>query len=120
MGAGGAWALAAAAPDRFAAIAPVCHHGNDSQIDELLQLPVWAFHGARDEIVPVESHQKFLAEINRRGGNAHLGVFPEGTHGNIVMPVYRKPELYQWFLAQRRGAPPAPPPDDQHPNLSGR
>jgi predicted peptidase len=52
MGGFGTWAWAAARPDRFAAIAPICGGGDPAWADRLKGLPIWAFHGARDRIVP--------------------------------------------------------------------
>jgi predicted peptidase len=48
MGGFGTWRLAAAQPHRFAAIAPICGGGDPTDACNLKDLPVWAFHGARD------------------------------------------------------------------------
>ncbi len=102
MGAGGAWELAGRAPERFAAFAPVCAHGGIGLAPKLTDLPIWGFHGSADEIIPIEPHQKLIEAIHARGGQARLSVIPGGTHGNIIMPVYKDEELYDWFLEHRR------------------
>ena len=53
MGGAGTWDLAVAAPERFAAIAPLARGGDESQAERLMDLPIWAFHGAVDEVVPL-------------------------------------------------------------------
>jgi Predicted peptidase len=53
MGGFGTWRLAAVQPHRFAAIAPICGGGDATEACNLKDLPVWAFHGARDCIVPL-------------------------------------------------------------------
>src|SRR5262249_30321293 len=54
MGGFGTWAVALAAPDRFAAMAPICGGGDPARVGALRHLPGWAFHGARDPIVPLQ------------------------------------------------------------------
>src|SRR5262245_42370638 len=54
MGGFGTWACALAAPERFAAIAPICGGGDPSRVGVLQHLPVWVFHGAHDPIVPLQ------------------------------------------------------------------
>ena len=43
MGGFGTWDLAQAAPERFAAIAPLCGGGNLDRLCVMRNLPVWAF-----------------------------------------------------------------------------
>jgi len=46
----GTWALAAAHPKRFDAIAPIFGGGDPAPADRLRGAPVWAFHGADDRV----------------------------------------------------------------------
>ena len=46
MGGLGAWNLAQAEPERFAAIAPICGGGNLERLCIMRNVSVWAFHGA--------------------------------------------------------------------------
>ncbi len=108
LGGGGAWYLAATNPDRFAAMVPLCGYGGVSLAKKLTNLPIWAFHGAEDAITPLEPHQKLVDAVNQQGGNATMTVIPGGNHGNIIVPVYKKQELYDWLLKQERGKPIVP------------
>ena len=101
LGAAGAWEFAGSRPERFAALVTVCAHGPLSLAPKLTQLPIRAFHGAKDDIVPLASHQALVEAINKAVGNALLKIYPEGDHGNIIVPVFSNEELYQWMLAQR-------------------
>jgi predicted peptidase len=56
MGGFGTWHLAATYPSLFAAIVPICGGttpfvGFPERIQVLKNVPVWAFHGAEDEVV---------------------------------------------------------------------
>lgn len=102
MGGFGAWELAAAAPRRFAAIAPLCGGSDPRHATSLVDLPIWAFHGEQDDIVPLQATQDIIDALNAAGGQPRLTVLPAEGHG-ICDGIYQMPELYQWLLSQRRG-----------------
>jgi predicted peptidase len=103
MGGYGTWALAAQCPERWAAIAPICGGGSwlygfPQRVMRLVGLPVWAFHGARDPIVPLAESQRLVDALVTNGGDAKLTIYPEAGHDSWS-ETYANPELYQWFLA---------------------
>jgi predicted peptidase len=77
MGGFGTWALAAYAPERFAAIIPICGGGEVTSVPRLKRLPVWAFHGANDDIVPIERSREMVDALTKAQGKAMLTVYPE-------------------------------------------
>jgi predicted peptidase len=101
MGGFGTWSLIVAHPHRFAAAAPICGGGDPEAVGAVAHLPVWAFHGARDPLVPLRSSAEMVDALLARGGNARLTVYPEAGHNSWV-EAYGEPELYGWLLAQRR------------------
>lgn len=101
MGGYGTWHLAAAQPQRFAAIAPICGGGNPNEACNLKNLPVWAFHGAKDRIVPISESEKMVTALKACGGNVKFTVYPEAGHDSWTQ-TYNNPELYDWFLQHRR------------------
>lgn len=103
LGAMGAWELAGAAPDKFAAFVPVCGYGGMSLAKKLTHVPIWAFHGDADDIVSIQPHRELIEDINKRGGQARLTVIPGGTHGSVIGPTYDNPEIYSWMQKQSRG-----------------
>ena len=102
MGGYGTWALASKYPDRFAAIAPICGGGTMIMALGLEDMPVWAFHGAKDQVVPVGESERMVETINARGGNARLTVYPDAGHDSWT-ESYENQELYDWLLSHRRG-----------------
>lgn len=101
MGGYGTWHLAYKYPDRFAAIAPICGGGIRLYADKLKDIPIWAFHGAKDKVVPVKESEEMVKAINARGGNARLTVYPDAGHDSWTV-TYNNQELYDWFLKHRR------------------
>jgi predicted peptidase len=101
MGGFGTWATAAAYPDEFAAIVPLCGGGHPSDGEKLIKLGIWAFHGDRDEVVPLQQTVDMIDAVRTAGGTPKLTVLPETGHG-ICNTVYRSDELIPWMLEQRR------------------
>lgn len=110
MGGYGAWSLAVKHPERFAAAAPICGGGNGIDVllaegarkEALASLPIWAFHGAKDNVVPVSESERMIAALKRAGlTNAQLTVYPEADHDSFTQ-TYNNPRLYEWFLEHSR------------------
>jgi len=101
MGGYGTWHLAAAQPQQFAAIAPICGGGNPQAARKLKNLPIWAFHGAKDNVVPLSESEIMVSALKTRGGNVKFTVYPEAAHDSWTQ-TYNNPELYEWFLQHRR------------------
>jgi len=113
MGGVGTWELAAFAPQRFAAVAPVCGAGKPSHAARLATLPVWAFHGADDKNVPpsgpfnmgafqgVGSASMVEAIKNAGGTKARLTLYPGVAH-NAWDRAYGEAALYRWLLSNTR------------------
>lgn len=101
MGGYGTWSLAAAHPEKFAAIAPVCGGGNPKDAAKLARLPIWVFHGAKDPTVPLQRSEEMVQAINAAGGNPKFTIYPEAGHDSWT-ETYNNPEFYTWLLAQKR------------------
>ena len=101
MGGYGTWALAITHPERFAAIAPVCGGGSAPGAPRIAHLPIWAFHGGRDDVVPLSASEAMVEALRRAGGAPRFTVYPELAHDSWTR-AYGDPELYTWLLAQRR------------------
>ena len=102
MGGFGSWRLAAYAPERLAAIAPICGGGETYWTKEFAHLPVWAFHGAKDTGVPLERSQAMVDALKKSGGEPKFTIYPDAGHDSWTA-AYDDPELYKWLLAQKRG-----------------
>ena len=64
MGGFGAWEIAAAHPDMFAALMPICGGGNPAQMAPALKsLPIWVFHGGADPVVPPQRAREMVDAI---------------------------------------------------------
>ncbi len=101
MGGFGTWALAAYAPHRLAAIAPICGGGETYRTRLYPHLPTWVFHGGKDGAVPIARSQAMVDALKKAGGDVQFTIYPEAGH-NSWTETYNNPKLYEWFLAQKR------------------
>lgn len=101
MGGYGTWAMALEYPDRFAAIAPICGGGNPLKVKSISHLPIWVFHGARDNAVDIKNSQDMVDALKKVGGNVKFTVYPDAGHDSWT-ETYDNPELYEWFLKHHR------------------
>jgi hypothetical protein len=106
MGGNGVWAIGLRYPEYFAALAPVTGYfdypfGVPENICDLKEVPVWAFHGGRDQIIPVEAEQELVDALVACGGNAQLTV-SQDMKIDVQYKVYEDPELYDWFLSHKQ------------------
>lgn len=101
MGGFGTWRLACEHPNRFAAIAPICGRG-DPFADRLIpHLPVWIFHGAKDEVVPLQASQEMVDALKKTKGKVEFTIYPDAGHDSWTQ-TYSNPALYEWFLKHTR------------------
>jgi predicted peptidase len=100
MGGYGSWMLAAAAPNRFAAIVPICGGGNPEDAGKLKSLPIWVFHGAKDSAVSLKKSEEMVAALKKVGSDVKFTVYPNAGH-NSWTATYDNPKLYEWLLKQK-------------------
>lgn len=106
LGGSGTWYIAARYPDVFAAIAPISGFTShldfiDEHIGALRDMPLWAFHGQLDTVVPFEETERIVERL--RGLNPNLKFSAEPALGHeIHWQVYPGREIYDWLLRHDR------------------
>jgi dienelactone hydrolase len=111
LGGGGTWVAAQDYPALFAAIAPVCGGYNaTSKACGIAgeNLPVWAFHGDSDSVVPLSRSTTMVNAINAcvpaPSPLAKMTIYP-GVGHNAWDYAYKtdnslhNPNVYQWLLS---------------------
>jgi predicted peptidase len=101
LGGHGVWDWATAYPQDLAAIAPVCGFGEAEDVCRLRQVPVRAYHGAADSVVPLARQQECVDALRACGGSAEFIVYP-GVGHDAWNPAYDDPALVPWLMAQVR------------------
>jgi predicted peptidase len=121
QGGHGTWVLGAKHADVWAAIAPICGYGGelwrgdkpkselpppftgkDAELGAALKdMPVWAFHGEADSVVPVKQTQDLVAAVKAAGGSPKMTTYP-GVNHNSWDTAYRTEDLGKWFLEHKK------------------
>jgi predicted peptidase len=101
MGGYGTWDSAIEQPWRFAAIAPICGGGNPGMAPRIKDLPVWVFHGALDNVIPITESITMVEALKKVKGNVRLTVYPDAGHDSWSQ-TYDSDEIYKWFLSHSR------------------
>jgi len=100
MGAFATWDILCRRPEAFAGAVAVCGGGDENCAAAIASIPVWVFHGARDDAVKVERSRNMVAALRRAGGQPHYTEYPDVAH-NAWDYAYT-PELFHWLFQQRR------------------
>lgn len=113
MGAFGVWdalcRTSGRTPGRFAAAIAICGGGDPAQAPRLHDVPVWAFHGARDDVVQPARSRAMVDALRRdaaaRPGHAELRYteYPDAGH-DAWSRAFTEPDLLPWLFAQHRPA----------------
>ena len=65
MGGFGTWKMLERYPDRFAAAVPICGGGDSAKACLAKDVPIWVFHGQKDNVVPIREDAKMVDAIKR-------------------------------------------------------
>jgi len=106
MGGIGSWYFTIKMPTRFAALLPVSFRGDGWSPAPAVGVPVWAFHGAKDNVIPLANAQALVDQFIASGGNIRFTIYPDGGHdGSTWTVTYNNPDVYDWMLRKRKPAP---------------
>lgn len=102
MGGYGSWSLAAAHPERFAAVVPICGGGDPATAKKIKDLPIWVFHGGKDRTVPLKRSEDMVNALKEAGAaEVKFTVYPDAGHDSWT-ETYNNPDLYEWLLKHKR------------------
>ena len=100
MGGFGVWDLLARHGERFAAGVPVCGGGDPEKAEALSEIPIWAYHGEKDPVVPFEGTKEMYESVSRFGKDRMIFTpIPDGEHA-IWDQAFRSTEMIEWLFAQ--------------------
>jgi len=104
MGAWGAWNLAVAHPELFAAFVPIAGYIDRIPMLECCKLstiPIRMYHGLQDDVVNIYYSKTMYERLKKCNANVTLDINKEAKHDSWV-PVYNDPKLYEWLLQQKK------------------
>lgn len=102
MGGFGTWDMGLCYPSRFSAIAPICGGGLSWRTSNLVTTPVFAFHGACDNVVPLVYSQLMVDAVEKSGGNVTLTIFEDTGHNDAIHKAYAETDLIEKLINAER------------------
>jgi predicted peptidase len=102
MGGFGTWACLAKAPELYASGVPICGGGDPATAEAIKGIPIWAFHGEKDQAVPVAKTREMEAALLKAGTKQFRATYyPEEGHESWI-PAYNNPALLAWMMLQQK------------------
>lgn len=101
MGGYATWDLLGRAPQTIAAAMPVCGGGDPSLVSKYKTIPIHAFHGEADPVVPVKTTREMIAALETAGGKPQATYYPGVQHDSWTQ-TYDNIEVIKWLFDQKR------------------
>ena len=101
MGGFGTWELLQRYPKKFSAAIPICGGGDLKECKSLTKIPIWAFHGKKDKLVPVSRTVNMISCIQKNGGISKMEIMEKAGH-LCWNEVYKKKEVVSWLMSQKK------------------
>ena len=101
MGGTGSWHYILTYQQMFAAAIPICGGADPDLGQMIIDTPIWAFHGQKDDIAPVDLSRDMIKAIKEAGGNPRYTEFPDANHFSWPL-AYDTPGLLDWLFNQKR------------------
>ena len=101
MGGFGTLDLLSRRPELIAAAVPICGGADLGKVKNYKDVPLWIFHGTKDDVVKPDLSRDLVAKLKQLGSNPIYTEYPEGNHG-IWEAAIREPKLLPWLFSQRK------------------
>ncbi|HEX4714205.1 MAG TPA: alpha/beta hydrolase-fold protein [Ktedonobacteraceae bacterium] len=104
----GTWDAIERWPGYFAAAAPIAGAGDPSKAAVLKNLPIWAFHGSADTVIPASGSRQMIAAIQAAGGHPRYTEFAGQGHGvwtyvySLDNSALNVTAFFPWLFSQHK------------------
>lgn len=79
----------------------ICGGDHTSNVRKYAQVPLWIFHGEKDDVVPSTHSHAIVAELHRLGAHPKYTFYPEANH-NSWDSAFAEPDLLTWLFSQSK------------------
>jgi len=101
MGAFGTYSILSRHPELVAAGIGVCGGANLDLIKNYRHIPLQIFHGAKDEVVPVQYSKDLANQLKKLSAPVQYTEYPSLKHA-IWTKVYEDPNTLNWLFKQKK------------------
>jgi predicted peptidase len=97
MGGMGTYELLRRKPKLFAAAFAICGGDHVANVKKYRKVPLWVFHGAKDNVVPLAFSESVVQALRRKGAKVNFTVYPNADH-NSWDAAFAEPALLPWLF----------------------
>lgn len=101
MGGFGVWELLWRIPEKIAAAIPICGGGPTKMASKMNEVPIWAFHGTKDNVVHPRLSANLVKAVQQAEGRAKITLLPDVNH-NSWDPAFADPEYLKWLFSHKK------------------
>lgn len=101
MGAMGTFELLRRQPKVFAAAFAICGGDNPKNVKKYKKVPLWVFHGEKDDIVPVSLSEQVVGALRDKKASVKFTVYP-GVNHNSWDNAFQERELLPWLFSNSK------------------
>ncbi len=102
MGGIGTLDIAIRYPKRFAALLPIAFRIEDGwDLCKIKDIPMWAFHGEKDDIIPFNKAQTVINMLVVCGADPTFTAYSDLFH-DAWTRTYNNPAVYDWLLTKKK------------------
>ena len=87
-------------PDKYAAAIAICGGHNPQLASAYCPIPVWFFHGGKDNVVPQRYSQAVYDELKKCNPKTKYTRYPDANH-NSWDPAFAEPDLLKWLFGNQ-------------------
>jgi len=103
LGGSACWEMGMRYPDLFSAIAPMGSGGGDlSRVQNITEIPIWAFHNAHDAETPIQGVRDTVDALQAIDGKVILTCPVALSHDTWTVATTEH-DVFSWLVARRRG-----------------
>ena len=101
MGASGTWDVISRYPDLFAAAVTMSGVSDPSTAARIAHMPIWAFHGRKDQVSPVYVTQNMIEALRKYKSKCKFTIYNDRGH-NIDDLAFNNKQMLEWLFKQRK------------------
>jgi len=101
MGGMGTYELLRRKRNTFAAAFAICGGDNTNNIDKYKKVPLWIFHGGKDDIVDPAFSIAISERLKTIGSEVKFSLYPNANH-NSWDSAFAEPQLLPWLFSHKK------------------
>ncbi|PWS30635.1 carboxylesterase family protein [Pedobacter paludis] len=101
MGGMGTFELLRRKRNTFAAAISICGGDNTNNIKKYQKVPLWIFHGAKDDVVDPAFSMVIAERLKTVGDEVKFSLYPNANH-NSWDSAFAEPELLPWLFSHKK------------------